>query len=270
MGYKLRHPHRWQIRYQATAEEQKQLSGLLDRSPRWHEHANRRLQLLRTRLGYDHANLQSSAEWLKAFEQTLLKNDWWSERRGILKMKEFDSRRSGLALLSLYLFAQHARIQFMNPMQEPIRPDAVSPFEELRGNHHNLDHLLLQMICRLCGNQDHTHRAEPGWLSNSISGVVLRYLKSVPNVAPNTVMRWARAAEVAGGLAPRGAERLRMTWKTTETPAWKRLQERSWHYLPDGPRRIWRRSKALFLLISGIYIYGAYYSVRWVIRLLHF
>jgi hypothetical protein len=270
MGYKLKHPHRWQKKYEATAEEQEHLSGLFDRSPLWHEHANRRLQRLRTKLGYDHANLQTSEDWLKAFQQMLLKDEWWSERRGILKLKTFNSRRSGLALLALYLYAQHARIQFLNPMKENIRPDAASPYEELEGNRHNLEHLLLRTICYLCGHRDGTHGIERGWPSSWMPGAALRYLKPVPDVAPNTVMRWTRAAEAAGGVVPRGTERLRMTWKTTDSPAWKQLQERSWRYFPDAWRSIWRRSKALFLLICAIDVYGAYYSVRWVLRLLHF
>ena len=93
MAYKVRLPQRRQSKHTATAEERKQLSRLLDRSPRWHGHANRRLQRLRSQLGYEHAHLQSSEEWLKEFEQTLLKNDWWSERRGILKLRKFNQRR---------------------------------------------------------------------------------------------------------------------------------------------------------------------------------
>lgn len=257
-------------KYKATAEERKHLSGLLDRSPLWHRNANRRLQRLRSHLGYDHANLQSSEEWLNAFQQTLLKDEWWSERRGILEMKDLNPRRFGLALLALYIYAQHARIQFMNPMQEQVRPDAAYPHEELEGNHHNLDHSLLRMICNLCGYRDTSQTAEPSRFSNWVHGIVLRDSKPVPDVAPNTVMRWARAAEAAAGIAPRGTERLRMTWKTTNALAWKRMQERSWSYFPDGWRRTWQRSKALFLLICAIYVYGAYYSARWVLRLLHF
>ena len=108
-----------------------------------------------------------------------------------------------------------------------------------------------------------------GWVPDWVRGVVLRYLKPVPDIAPNTVMRWVRAAELAGGIIPRGAERLRMTWKKTDAPAWRRLQERSFSYLPDGWRRTWRRSKALFLFLCVVYVYGAYYSLRWVLRLLH-
>jgi len=268
MSYKLKNPLRWQSKYTAISEERKNLSLLLDRSRCWHARANRRLRRLRTKLGYDHANLQSSEEWLKEFEQTLLKVQWWSERRGILEMKDFNRRRSGLALLALFLFAQHARIQFKSSAQAQIRPDAASPYEELEGNHHNLDHSLLRMICGLCGHRD-TRSIEPGWFLSWVPAVVVRYLKPVPDVDPNTVMRWARAAEAAAGVVPRGAERLRMTWKTTQASAWKQLRERSWRYFPDGWRRTWRRSKVLFLLLCAIYIYGAYYSVRWVLRLLH-
>ena len=270
MAFKVRLPQRRQSKYKATSEEREQLSCLFDLPRRWHGHANRRLQRLRSQLGYDHANLQSSEEWLEAFEQTLLKDQWWSERRGILKLRKFNQRRSGIALLALFLFAQHARIQFTNPTQEQIRPDAASPYEELQGNHHNLDHSLLRMICHLCGHRDGTRGIAHGWFASLAHGAVLRYLKPVPYVAPNTVMRWARAAEAAGGVAPRGAERLRMTWKTTKAPAWKQLQERSFGYFPAGWRRTWRRSRVLFLLISAIYIYGAYYSVHWVLGLLHF
>ena len=270
MGYKLRHPRRWQIKYQATAEEREQLSALLKRSSFWHEQANRRLQRLRSQLGYNHADLQRSEEWLEEFQLTLLKNKWWSERRGILAMKDFNTRRSGLALLALYLFAQHARIQFINPMQQQFRPDAALPYEELEGNHHNLDHSLLRMISNLCGHRDGTHRIDSAWLSSWLPGAALRYLKPVPDVAPNTVMRWARAAEAAGGVAPRGTERLRMTWKTTNANAWKQLQERSWRYFPDSWRSTWQRSKALFLFICAVYVYGAYYAARWLFRLLHF
>lgn len=269
MGYKLKRPQRWHNKYKATVEEQEQLSGLLNRSPRWHRHANSTLRGLSSHLGYDHANLQSSEEWLKEFQTTLLKDSWWSERRGILELKDFNPRRTDRALLVIYLFAQHARIQFLDPMEENIRPDAASPYEELEGNHHNLDHLLLRMICHFCGNQNSPQTAERGRVSNWVRGVVLRDSKPVPDVAPNTVMRWAQAAEAAGGVAPRGTERLRMTWKTTDAPAWKRLQERSWRYFPDAWRRTWRRSKTLFLLICAIYVYGAYFSVRWVLRLLH-
>ena len=103
-----------------------------------------------------------------------------------------------------------------------------------------------------------------------MQGAVLRYLGPASYVAPNTVMRWVPAAEAAGGVVPRGTERLRMTWKTTEASAWKQLQERSLDYFPDGWRRTWRRSKALFLFICAVYIIGACYSVHWVLRLMHF
>ena len=269
MGYKVRLPQRWQSKYNPTAEEREQLSRLLDLSHHWHGHANRRLQRLRSQLGYDHANLQSFEVWLEAFEQTLLKNQWWSERRGILKLREFNQRRAGIALLVLFLFVQHARIQFLHPIKEQIRPDAASPFEELAGNHHNLDHSLLRMICHLCGHQD-THGIEPGWYSSWVPGLIARYLKPVPYVSPYTVMRWVRVAEEAGGLAPRGTQRLYMTWKTTKASVWKQLQERSLHYLPEGWVKTWQTSRTLFLLTCAIYIYGAYYSVRWVLRLLHF
>jgi hypothetical protein len=257
-------------KYKPTTEERTQLSALLNCSPRWHARANRRLQRLRSQLGYDHANLQSSGEWLNALQQTLLKDEWWSERRGILKLKKSNSRRFGLALLALYIYAQHARIQFINPMQEQGRPDSASPHEELEGNHHNLDHSLLRMICNVCGYRDSTRGVRRGWFRSRVQGAVLRYLGPTSYVAPNTVMRWARTADAAAGIAPRGTERLRMTWKTTEAPAWKQLQERSWRYLPAGWRRTWRRSRALFLLICAIDIYGAYYSVHWLLRLLHF
>jgi hypothetical protein len=269
MGYKLKHPIWWLNKYKATADEQEQLSTLLNCSPRWHERANSRLRRLRSHLGYNHANLQRSEEWLNTFQQTLLQDGWWSERRGILKFRKSNPRRFGLALLALYLFAQHARIQFKSSIQTQIRRDAASPHEELAGNHHNLDHSLLLILCSLCGHKD-TLGIEPGWFSRRVHRAVLRYLKPVPDVDPNTVMRWARAAEAAAGVVPRGAERLRMTWKTTQASAWKQLQERSWRYFPDGWRRTWRRSKVLFLVLCAIYIYGAYYSVRWVLRLLHF
>lgn len=270
MGYKLRHPQIWHNKYKATAEEQQQLSSLLNCSPRWHQNANCRLQRLRSRLGYNHANLQRSEEWIWEFERTLLKNEWWSERRGILKLREFNRRRSILALLALYLFAQHARIQFKSSIQAQIRSGAASPFEELAGNHHNLDHSLLKILCSLCGYRNVSDGVGHGLFSRLVHRSVLRYLKPVPDVDPNTVMRWSRAAEAAGGVVPRGAERLRMTWKTTRASAWKQLQDRSLRYFPDSWRNTWRRSKALFLLLCAIYIYSAYYLVRWVLRLLHF
>ncbi len=270
MGYKADHPLRWATKHKATAKEQKQLSRLLSRSPCWHNAANRRLRRLRSLLGYDHADLQSSEVWLKALEDTLLKDKWWSERRGIAQLGTLNRRRSGLILLALYHFAQHSRLQFKPPIEDPVRADAASPYEELEGNHHNLDHQLLRTICHLCRHRDAKPKVMRGPNPGRERGVNLPNLKKPSNVAPNTVMRWAQAAESAGGVVPRSTERLRQTWKTTAAPAWKRLQERSWRYFPAAWRRTWRRSKVRFLLIGAIYAYGAYYSVRCVFRLLHF
>jgi hypothetical protein len=228
MGYKTDHPDRWEAKHEATPEQRAQMGELLDRTPKWHKRAFTKASSYCTKLGYDRSAIQSPAEWLGGFANELLSPEHWSERRSISQLSTLSLRRSDRILFSLYILAQHARLQFRTSSDEERDPDYGSPFEELRGNHHNLDHLLLQMVCHLCGYQDARLPASNDLLARLVRTLAGWHLGPTLNsVSPNMVARWAAVADRAAGIAPRSIDRLRKTWLHTEANAHKDLHKRA-------------------------------------------
>jgi hypothetical protein len=158
----------------------------------------------------------------------------------------------------------------MPPVVAGIAQNDGSPFEELRGNHHNLDHSLLRLICSLCGVRDERRSPVKGFgtLAQKLLG---RYLgSSAEDITPNRVARWARVADIAAGVAPRDVERLRKTSSRTKGSASNELRKRAWLYFRQAwaartPANTW-----MFLLFCVCDAYGLYYLFRWLHRLLHF
>ncbi len=254
-----------------TPQERKQLEALLRRSPKWHQLANKRVRNYCIKLGYDCNRVQSSEEWLTNFEATLLTVGFWSERKTILQLEKFGSRRAGMILLLLYLFAQHGRIQFKPPVVASIAQDDGSPFEELRSNHHNLDHSLLRLICGLCGYRDKRQSPAKGLLRALGQKLTRRYLgPGIDDIAPNRVARWAQVAEIASGVAPRDVDRLQKTWKRTKGSAADALQKRAFLYFRQAWAAKTPKDTSMLLLLCGSVAYGFYSIWGWLHRLLHF
>lgn len=271
MGYKTDHPERWTAKRTATPEDRKELEELLRRSPKWHELANKRVRKYCIKLGYDCNRVQNSEEWLTVFDETLLTVEYWSERKRIQQLSKIGPRRVDYLLQVLYLFAQHGRLQFKPSIGAATAPDDGSPFEELRGNHHNLDHQLLRIACHLCGYRDKHRPEKNGALATFVQNLTGRYLGSSANdINPNRVARWAQVADIAAGVAPRHVERLRKASNRTKGSASNELRKRAWLHFRQAwaaktPANTW-----MFLLFCGCDAYGLYYLFRWLRRLLHF
>jgi hypothetical protein len=228
MGYETDRPERWHAKREATQEQREQIGALTKRSAQWHQRAHRKLSSYCRRLGYSCSEIQSSYEWLAAFADELLKPKYWSERQSILQLDTMSSRRSDRILAMLYLFAQHGRLQFKPSSVEHRDPKDGSPFEELRANQHNLDHLLLRMICHLCGYRDTQRMTPNGLVARFVRNMTSWYLGPADNdITPNRVARWASVAGCAAGIAPRDPECLRKTWRQTEASPSKRLYQRA-------------------------------------------
>lgn len=273
MGYITAHTQRWIAKWTASTEEKEQLQLLLNRPPEWHTRANKRVRRFTAMLGYDPQGLQTSEEWLTEFEATLLKVEYWSERRTILQLNTLGQRRAELILIVLFLFGQHARFQFLGQMKKAAPQEDGLPFEELRGNHHNLDHWLMRIACHLCGYQDDRRPPKNGMLARLVQEWTGRYLgpgTGDDNITPNRVARWAQMAETAAGVARRDVERIRKTWIRTKGSASKHLWGRGCHHLRQAwaakaPATTWT-----FLLFCACDAYGIYYMCGWLHRLLHF
>ncbi|MGA3045122.1 MAG: hypothetical protein ABSD67_00740 [Terracidiphilus sp.] len=250
---------------QATSEEQKQIKLLLNRSAKWHFDANKRLSQFCLKLGYPQEVTRTSQEWLNEFGKSLLTTDFWSERRSILALNYLSDRRQNRILFALFLFGQHGRIQFQSPMR--IDPGDGSPFEEMRGNNHNLDNLLLRTILYLCREQ----APAAGRIARITRTALCHDLgeKGIEDITPNRVARWARVADHAAGVAARDIETLRMTCVQTEGPAWKKTQARAFLHFRAAWVRMMPKSRFLAVALCAFYLYGIYWLLsasRHVIR----
>lgn len=269
MGYKDNNPLLWQLKQVATQDERGQTAVLCERSTRWNKLATRISCRACSLLGYHRSRLQSPQQWLDSMQRCLLEDDQWSERRSILGLNALHRFRSGLILLAIYLFAQHGRLQFQNAGVLAARVDGA-PFEELTGNHHNLDHQLLHTVCYFCGVVDEDGETFDGlwaWLMSRFMG---RWFKPVKEIHRHTVMCWARVADMAAGIAPRNPKTLDKTYVHTAMPAWKRLHERSLSHLPLTWLPNWHAAIFLFLAVIALGAYPAISLIRWLLRLFHF
>lgn len=252
MGYITTRPSRWKAKRRATEEEKKNLALLLARSANWHLLANRCVSQFCSKLGYPQAVTQTSVDWLNEFGHSLLKTDYWSERRSILDLNSLSARRGDRILLALYLFSQHGRVQFKSPARDD--PGHGSPFEEMQGNDHNVDNLLLRSILYLCQEQ------EPA--NGSIARIKRTALRQdlgrvgIEDVTPNRVARWAMVAEHAAGIAPRDIDTLRMTCIQTEGPAWKKIRSRAFSHFRDAWMCMMPKSNFIAVLLCASYLYG--------------
>ena len=202
-------------------------------------------------------------------QKCLLEDDQWSERGSILGLNALRRFRSGLILLVIYLFAQHGRLQFQNAGELAVRVDGA-PFDELTGNHRNLDHQLLHTVCYFCGVADEDGGPFDGFWAWLMSRFMGWWFKPVEEIHRYTVLCWARVADMAAGIAPRDPKTLDKTYVQTAMPAWKRLHERSLSHLPLSWLPNWHAAIFLFLAVIVSGAYPAISLTRWLLRLLHF
>ena len=269
MGYKSNNPLLWQLKRTATEDERRQTAVLCKRSFGWNKVATWVSHGACSRLGYHRSRLQSPQQWLDSMQKGFLEDDQWSERRSILGLNALHRFRSGLILLVIYLFAQHRRLQFQDAAELAVRVDGA-PFEELAGNHHNLDHQLLHTVCYFCGVADEDGGTFDGfraWLTRRFIG---RWFKPVKDIHRYTVVCWMRVADMAAGKAPRDPKTLDKTSVQTAMPAWKRLHERSLSHLPLSWLPNWHAAIFLFLAVIVSGAYPVISLTRWLLRLLHF
>jgi hypothetical protein len=269
LGYKNNNPGPWQSKRMATEDDRRKTAVLCERSTRWNKLATWISCLACSLLGYRRSRLQSPQQWLDSMQKCLLADDQWSERRSILGLNAVRRLRSGLILMVIYLFAQHRRLQFQDSGEFAVRVDEA-PFEELAGNHHNLDHQLLRTVCYFCGVGDEDGGTFDGLWARLTSRFMSWWFKPLKDIHRYTVMCWVRAADMAAGIAPRDPKTLDKTYVQTAMPAWKRLHERSLSHLPLSWLPNWHAAIFLFLAVIVSGAYPAITLARWLLRLLHF
>ena len=269
MGYKDNNPLLWQLKQTATEEERGQAAILCKRSCCWNKLAIWISHGACLLLGYRHSRLQSPKRWRHSMRKCLLADDQWSERRSILGLNALSRFRSGLILIVIYLFAQHRRLQFQNSGTPAVGIDGA-PFEELAGNHHNLDHHLLHTICYFCGVGEETGGAFDGLWARLMSRFMSWWFKPVEDIHRYTVMCWMRVADMAAGMAPRDPKTLDKTYVQTAMPAWKQLYERSLSHLPFSWLPNWHAAIFLFLAVIVAGAYPVISLTRWLLRFFHF
>jgi hypothetical protein len=269
LGYKNNNPLLWQLKQMATEDERRQTAVLCKRSFGWNKVATSVSHGACSLLGYRRSRLQSPQEWLDSMQKCLLEDDQWSERSSIFGLYALCRFRSGLILLVIYLFAQHRRLQFQDVEKLGVQVDGA-PFEELTGNHHNLDHQLLRTVCYFCGVEDEDAATSNGLWARLMSRFLGWWFKPVKDIHRNTVACWIRVADMAAEKSPRDPGTLDKNYLQTAKPAWERLHERSLSHLPLSWLPNWH---AAFFLFLAVIISGAYPVIsltRWLLRLLHF
>jgi hypothetical protein len=269
LGYKNDNPLRWHLKRVATEDERRQIAVLCERSTRWNKVATWVSHGACSLLGYRRSRLQSPQQWLDSMQQCLLEDDQWSERRSILGLNALRRFRSGLVLQVMYLFAQHRRLQFQNSGEPTARINGA-PFEELAGNHHNLDHQLLHTVCYFCGISDNDDETFDDLRPGLASRFMGWWFRPVKDIHRHTVVCWMRVADMAAGMAPRDRKTLDKTYVQTAKHAWNRLYERSLSHLPLSWLPNWHAAIVLFL---AVFVSGAYTVIsltRWLLRLLRF
>ena len=253
----------------ATKDERRDTAVLCERSTRWNKLAARISCGACSLLGYHPSRLQSPQQWLHSMQKYLLDPDQWSERRSILGLNALHRFRSGLILMAIYLFAQHRRLQFQNSGEPAVGIDGA-PFEELTGNHHNLDHQLLRTACCFCGVSNKDGKTLNDLRPSLAIRFMARRFKPVKDIHRYTVMCWMRVADMAAEKAPRDPKTLDKTYVQSAMPAWKRLHERSLSHLPLSWLPNWHAAIFLFLAVIVSGAYSAISLTRWLLRLLHF
>jgi hypothetical protein len=269
MGYKDNDPARWQMKRMATEEDRQQVAVLCERSACWNKVATWVSHLACLLLGYRHSRLQSPQQWLELMKERLLDEYQWSERGSILGLNALRRFRSGLILMVIYLFAQHRRLQFQKSGDPIVRIDGA-PFEELTGNHHNLDHQLLHTVCYFCGVADEDGGTLDGWWARLIGRFMGWWFKPVEDIHRYTVMCWMRVADMAAEMGPRDPKTLDKTYVQTAMPAWKRLHKKSLSHLPFSWLPNWHAAIFLFLAVIVSGAYPVLSLTRWLLRLFHF
>lgn len=269
MGYKNNSPRRWKLKRVATEDEQRQIAVLCERGTRWNKVATWVSHGACSLLGYRHSRIQSPQQWLDSMQKCLLADDQWSERRSILRLNALRRRRSGFILLVIYVFAQHRRLQFQDSGELAVRVEGL-PFEELAGNHHNLDHQLLHTVCYFCGVGDEDGGTVNDLWARLTSRLMSWWFKPVKDVHRYTVVCWMRVADMASGIAPRDPKTLDKTYVQTARPAWKRLHERSLSHLPFSWLPNWHAAIFLFLAVIVAGAYPVISLTRWLLRFFHF
>jgi hypothetical protein len=270
LGYQSDNQERWEAKHQATQEQQTQIAELLERSPQWHRSAHSKVSICCRRLGYGYSVIQSPLEWLTAFANEMLQPENWSERKSIGNLNKLSVRRSDLILMTLYMFAQHGRLQFKSAPLEPKKQHDGSADEELRGNHHNLDHLLLRLTCYLCGHKDAGHAAQIRPVARVTQSLTAWYLGPVDiDITPNRVARWASVADGAAGIAPRSPDCLRKTWAQTEGSAAKQLQAKALSHFREAFNAKSLASASTVLLGWGSGAYGIHSLIKIFRHLIH-
>ncbi len=270
MGYQTNHVERWDAKHQPSNGQRAQISKLLERSPQWHRSAHFTVNICCRLLGYSHSVTQSPQAWLTAFAFEMLKPENCSDRKKISTLNLLSGRRSGLILLTLYLVAQHGRLQFKPVPGDLEKRNDGSPDEELRGNHHNLDHSLLRFTCYLCGHKDADHAVEISSVARATQSLTAWYLGAVGNdIAPNRVARWASVADGAAGIAPRSPGRLWKTWVQTEGSAAKHLQAKALSHFREACNTKSLASASTVLLGWGSGAYGIHSLIKIFRHLIH-
>ena len=229
MGYIDDNPEKWLEKRQPSAGQVQELDLLLDRSRTWHRLANFFARYAQFSTGYRHVALQTSEQWAESFNGALSRPDYWSERKSIACLNALSRLRSGFVLLNLYLFVQHGRVQILRSAHGPIGPDNGCPLDELDGNHHNVDYVLLRSLGKASNVMD-----EPEvygynvlkWIIAKLARLIMG--PGVKALAPYTMARWAHVADYAGGYTPRSADRIYKTWQSTAELPSVDLFARAW------------------------------------------
>jgi hypothetical protein len=270
LGYESDNKKRWDAKHQPTQDQETQIAALLKRSPQWHRSAQSKVSTCSRWLGYDYGVIQIPQIWLTTFAHEMHKPENWSERKSIANLHKLSVRRSDLILMTLYMFAQHGRLQFKSAPLEPKKQQDGSANEELRGNHHNLDHLLLRLICYFCGHKDTDDAVKISSIARLMQTLTACYLGPISeDITPNRVARWASVGDGAAGIAPRSPDCLRKTWAQTEGSAAKHLRTKALRHFCDAFNLKSLASASTVLLGWGSGAYGIHSLSKIVRHLIH-
>ncbi len=267
MGYINDNPDVWRKKRLATEGEIAQLRAELSYRGRWYKASTKLVLKWCQWLGYDYRALQSPRRWLKEFARALLKADHWSERRSLLQMwATISKRRQDWLLLLLYWFSQESKIQRVSALMARNDARDGSPFDELKGNHHNLDNLLLRLVFEFSNDLD---RREP-WIFRCGRTMIRRYLgPAAGDVTVNRLAGWARIAEAAAGIEPRTVATLAATYRQTAAPPSRGLQRRAFDHFKEAWKLKATAATWECIAVWAIDVCGVYYVARYMSYLLH-